>query len=167
MLFLLTVCPAPELEPVETHVVTVKVRVLPTAGWDPVAMDAEVEWFQDGVLVGTDEQDFAEPTVVDDAGSVIPMRRLAFHDYEHGWAAADGFEPGSYLVTELAGESIDPVGFEVSDIGQVPSTFEVGDSITQTATWRSAIWSRRSALRASRVRTASSSACPWRSARRT
>ncbi len=167
MLFLPTVCPAPELEPVETHVVTVKVRVLPTAGWDPVAMDAEVEWFQDGVLVGTDEQDFAEPTVVDDAGSVIPMRRLAFHDYEHGWAAADGFEPGSYLVTELAGESIDPVGFEVSDIGQVPSTFEVGDSITQTATWRSAIWSRRSALRASRVRTASSSACPWRSARRT
>lgn len=124
-----------EPEPVETEVATPHVHLLPTAGWDPVAIDLAVQRFRDDREIGDEVFHFAEPTVVDASGEAIAMRPVAFHDYDHGWAAADGFQPGAYLVTELAGRAVDPIGFEVSDVGQVPSTFEVGEAWVMETMW--------------------------------
>ena len=133
MLFLLA-CTGAEPAIDEVIETSTQVRVLPTTGWDPVAVDVTITRIR-GDAQQTHEVEFAEPTVVDQAGDTVLVRELAFHDYQHGWAAADGFAPGSYLVTELAGHPIDPLGFEVSDVGQAASAFEVGDSWVLDELW--------------------------------
>lgn len=122
-MFLLLGCPSPEPPDAPEVQVSVDVSVLPATGWDPVYLSLYVDRGERG-----ERHENAEPRVVSTDGVEVPMRAIGFHDYEHGWAAVDGFAPGSYLVTELDGFAIDPVGFEVSETGQVPSAFEVGEA---------------------------------------
>jgi len=78
----------------------------------------------------------AEPTIEDSLGEPVLVEPVVWQDYEYGYAAVEGFDPGAYRVTHVSGRELpDAMDFEIEAHGQLPVSFAEGDLFRLTYAW--------------------------------
>ena len=134
MLILLACAPQEIDEPIETF--EVRVDQLPSVGWETVYVEFERTLTEHDGTSSTVEIEPAEPTVLDALGEEIAVEPVVWQGNEYGYAAVEGFEPGSYRVTHVGGRELElALFFEVQGHGQLPARFEEGAVFTLEEAW--------------------------------
>ncbi len=127
----------PAEDPIEETWFVDATNPFPLTGWDPIFLVLHEETTQGGYPLDEQRIEAAEPTVVNAEGEEQVLVPATWHDYDYGWVGETPLPPGEYRIAAVEGRALDDEAlvFEVSDIGQVPATWEAGATYDLEDIW--------------------------------